>query len=182
MMKRTEKSKPNSRQKSTANSRQDKSIANDRQDKSRANGRQSKPKDCDRDKAKYGEKHTLEESSSQPGPKHPRTDAYVLEGQQKLKLGDVITTIPKIDFNEETVEYRNLSFTVQKDTEVIDGEVEGGTKINFYLKENQSEFSEKKRRLKELVKKHSERKSPRQLRSSDSESPEDRDDHTGQRS
>ena len=27
----------------------------------------------------------------------------------------MITTIPKIDFNEETVEYKNLRFTVQKD-------------------------------------------------------------------
>ena len=46
-MKRTEKSKANSRQ------------------KSRANGRQSKPKDYDRDKAKYEEKHSTEESCSQ---------------------------------------------------------------------------------------------------------------------
>merc|ERR1719208_318496 len=30
----------------------------------------------------------------------------------KLKLGDVITTIPTIGFNVETVEYKNLSFTV----------------------------------------------------------------------
>ena len=43
-MKRTEKSKANSRQKSRANGRQDKS-----RDKSRANSRQSKPKDYDRD-------------------------------------------------------------------------------------------------------------------------------------
>ena len=93
----------------------------------------------------------------------------------------MITTIPKIDFNEEVVEYKNLSFTVQKDTEVIHREVKGGTKITCYLKENGSEVSET-RRLKDLVKKHSERKPSRQLRSSDSESPEDRDDHTGQRS
>ena len=91
----------------------------------------------------------------------------------------MVTTITKIDFNEETVEYKNLSFTVQKDTEVIHGEGKGGTKITCYSKENQSEFSEK-RRLKDLAKKRSERKSSRQLRSSDSESPEDRDDHTGQ--
>ena len=44
------------------------------------------------------------------------------------------------------------SFTVQKDTEVIHREVKGGTKINCYLKENQSEFSET-RRLEDLVKK-----------------------------
>merc|ERR1712154_97622 len=30
----------------------------------------------------------------------------------KLKLGDVVTTIPTIGFNVETVEYRNLNFTV----------------------------------------------------------------------
>jgi len=30
----------------------------------------------------------------------------------KLKLGEVITTIPTIGFNVETVEYKNLSFTV----------------------------------------------------------------------
>ena len=30
----------------------------------------------------------------------------------KLKLGDVVTTIPTIGFNVETVEYKNVSFTV----------------------------------------------------------------------
>jgi ADP-ribosylation factor protein 1 len=30
----------------------------------------------------------------------------------KLKLGDVVTTIPTIGFNVETVEYRNVEFTV----------------------------------------------------------------------
>jgi len=30
----------------------------------------------------------------------------------KLKIGEVITTIPTIGFNVETVEYRNISFTV----------------------------------------------------------------------
>ena len=47
------------------------------------------------------------------------------------------------------------SFTVQKDTEVIHREVKGRTKINCYMKENQSEFSETCR-LKDLVKEHSE--------------------------
>merc|ERR1711968_416952 len=47
------------------------------------------------------------------------------------------------------------SFTVQKDTEVVHGEVKRGTKIICYLKEDQSEFLEE-RRLKDLVKKHSE--------------------------
>uniref|UniRef100_A0A0N5AUM5 ADP-ribosylation factor n=1 Tax=Syphacia muris TaxID=451379 RepID=A0A0N5AUM5_9BILA len=30
----------------------------------------------------------------------------------KLKLGDIVTTIPTIGFNVETVEYKNISFTV----------------------------------------------------------------------
>ena len=116
-MKRTEKSKANSRQKSKANSRQkskanrrQKSKANGKQDKSIANGKQSEPKDCDREKAKFEEKHITGESCSQPVPKHPRTDADVQQGQQELKLGEVITTIPTIDFNEETVEYKESSF------------------------------------------------------------------------
>merc|ERR1712040_6673 len=47
------------------------------------------------------------------------------------------------------------SFTVQKDTEYVHGEVKRGTKVICYLKEDQSEFLEE-RRLKDLVKKHSE--------------------------
>ena len=69
----------------------------------------------------------------------------MFRGKKEPKLGEVITTIPKIDFNEEPVEYKNQSFTVQKDTEVIHGEVEGGTEINCYLMDNQSEFTEKRR-------------------------------------
>merc|ERR1712224_536105 len=42
-----------------------------------------------------------------------------------------------------------------KDTEMVHGEVKRGTKIICYLKEDQSEFLEE-RRLKDLVKKHSE--------------------------
>merc|ERR1719449_498061 len=30
----------------------------------------------------------------------------------KLKLGEVLTTIPTIGFNVETVEYKNISFTI----------------------------------------------------------------------
>merc|ERR1712242_402199 len=47
------------------------------------------------------------------------------------------------------------SFTVQKDTEMVHGEVKRGPKVICYLKEDQSEFLEE-RRLKDLVKKHSE--------------------------
>ena len=38
-----------------------------------------------------------------------------------------------------------VSFTVQNDTEMFRGEVKRGTKIIFYLKEDQSEFSEERR-------------------------------------
>ena len=38
-----------------------------------------------------------------------------------------------------------MSLTVPNDTEVIHREVKGGTEINCYLKENQSEFSETRR-------------------------------------
>merc|ERR1712151_4752 len=47
------------------------------------------------------------------------------------------------------------SFTVQKDTEMVHGEVKRGTKVICFLKEDQSEFLEE-RRLKDLMKKHSE--------------------------
>merc|ERR1711910_164242 len=47
------------------------------------------------------------------------------------------------------------SFTVQKDTEQVHGEEKRGTKVICYLKKDQSEFVEE-RRLKDLVKKHSE--------------------------
>ena len=39
--------------------------------------------------------------------------------QYELKLGEVVTTIPTIDSNVGTVEWKNLSFIVQKDTEMI---------------------------------------------------------------
>merc|ERR1711862_1056584 len=47
------------------------------------------------------------------------------------------------------------SFTVLKDTEQVYGEIKRGTKIVCHLKEDQTEFLEE-RRLKDLVKKHSE--------------------------
>merc|ERR1712096_483170 len=47
------------------------------------------------------------------------------------------------------------SFTVMKDTDLTYGELKRGTKIILTLKEDQSEFLEE-RRLKDLVKKHSE--------------------------
>ncbi|KAF4693587.1 heat shock protein 90 [Perkinsus olseni] len=46
------------------------------------------------------------------------------------------------------------SFSVAKDTEFADGHIKRGTKVILYLKEDQTEFLEE-RRLKDLVKKHS---------------------------
>ena len=159
-MKRTEKSKANSRQKNKANSRKEKSKANSRQEKSKANSRQAreeqshqqareeqsqqqareeqsqqqareeqsqqqaeeqsmansrqgKPKDHDRDKAKYEEKHSTEESCSQPVPKHLRTDADVQQGQyEEARRSD--HDYPKIDFDEEIVEYKKIIQTAQE--------------------------------------------------------------------
>ena len=55
---------------------------------------QGTPKVYDRDKAKYEanyeEKHSTEDSCSQPVPKHLRTDADVQEVQWELKFDDVI--------------------------------------------------------------------------------------------
>ena len=64
---------------------------------------------------------------------------------------------------------------MQKDTEVIQGEIKGGTNEDHLLLKGEPVRSLGKRRLKVLVKTHSERKSSRQLRNSDSRSPEDRD-------
>ena len=118
---------------------------------------QSEPQDCDRDKAKYDEKHFKEKSCSQPVPKHPRTDAEVQEGQYERKLGEVFKTIPTIDFNVETVENKNLSFTVQKDTEVIlQRNQRGNERRSLVMSRRTSQNSREKRRLKDLVNKHSE--------------------------
>ena len=43
----------------------------------------------------------------------------------KLKLGEVVTTIPTVGFNVETVVYKNISFTVW--------DVGGQTKIRLLL-------------------------------------------------
>ncbi len=44
----------------------------------------------------------------------------------KLKLGEIVTTIPTIGFNVETVEYKNISFTVW--------DVGGQVKLNIYVR------------------------------------------------
>merc|ERR1712128_261951 len=72
-------------------------------------------------------------------------------------VSDKIRVISKHNDDEQYVweSAAGGSFTVQKDTEMVHGEVKRGTKVICYLKEDQSEFLEE-RRLKDLVKKHSE--------------------------
>merc|ERR1712153_54077 len=72
-------------------------------------------------------------------------------------VSDKIRVISKHNDDEQYVweSAAGGSFTVQKDTELVHGEVKRGTKIICYLKEDQSEFLEE-RRVKDLVKKHSE--------------------------
>merc|ERR1719482_1312104 len=72
-------------------------------------------------------------------------------------VSDKVRVISKNNDDEQYVweSAAGGSFTVQKDTEMVHGEVKRGTKIICYLKEDQSEFLEE-RRLKDLVKKHSE--------------------------
>merc|ERR1712194_593290 len=72
-------------------------------------------------------------------------------------VSDKIRVVSKHNDDEQYVweSAAGGSFTVQKDTEMVHGEIKRGTKIICYLKEDQSEFLEE-RRLKDLVKKHSE--------------------------
>merc|ERR1712195_260393 len=72
-------------------------------------------------------------------------------------VADKVRVISKNNDDEQYVweSAAGGSFTVQKDTEMVHGEVKRGTKVICYLKEDQSEFLEE-RRLKDLVKKHSE--------------------------
>merc|ERR1719160_106445 len=72
-------------------------------------------------------------------------------------VSDKVRVISKHNDDEQYVweSAAGGSFTVQKDTEMVHGEVKRGTKIICYLKEDQSEFLEE-RRVKDLIKKHSE--------------------------
>merc|ERR1711937_725391 len=72
-------------------------------------------------------------------------------------VSDKVRVISKHNDDEQYVweSAAGGSFTVQKDTEMVHGEVKRGIKVICYLKEDQSEFLEE-RRLKDLVKKHSE--------------------------
>merc|ERR1711964_193436 len=72
-------------------------------------------------------------------------------------VGDKVTVVSKSNDDEQYVweSAAGGSFTVMKDTDLTYGELKRGTKVILTLKEDQSEFLEE-RRLKDLVKKHSE--------------------------
>merc|ERR1739848_608416 len=74
-----------------------------------------------------------------------------------MGVSDEVRVVSKNNDDEQYVweSAAGGSFTVQKDTEQLHGEVKRGTKVICYLKEDQSEFLEE-RRLQDLVKKHSE--------------------------
>merc|ERR1719453_1075259 len=72
-------------------------------------------------------------------------------------VSDKVTVVSKSNDDEQYVweSAAGGSFTVIKDDDKVHGDLKRGTKIICTLKEDQSEFLEE-RRLKDLVKKHSE--------------------------
>ena len=61
----------------------------------------------------------------------------------KLKLGEVVTTIPTIGFNVETVEYKNISFTVpwRKAVEYFDRSTVVFQRAHAHCENTHTEFS-----------------------------------------
>merc|ERR1719326_1347122 len=72
-------------------------------------------------------------------------------------VSDKVTVVSKSNDDEQHVweSAAGGAFTVMKDDDKVHGDLKRGTKVICYLKEDQSEFLEE-RRLKDLVKKHSE--------------------------
>jgi len=73
------------------------------------------------------------------------------------RVADKVRVVSKNNDDEQYIWESGAggSFTVQNDTEMVHGEVRRGTKVICELKEDHSEFLED-RRLKDIVKKHSE--------------------------
>merc|ERR1711972_255100 len=78
-------------------------------------------------------------------------------GYSAYLIADKVQVVSKNNDDEQYIweSAAGGSFTVVKDTEQTYGEIKRGTKIICHLKEDQTEFLEE-RRLKDLVKKHSE--------------------------
>ena len=77
----------------------------------------------------------------------------------KLKLGEIVTTIPTIGFNVETVEYKNLSFTIwdvggqAKMRQIWENYARNIQGIIWMIDSNDSSrFAESKEELKNLLK------------------------------
>ncbi len=59
----------------------------------------------------------------------------------KLKLGDVVQTIPTIGFNVETVQYKNISFTMWDVVSKILGKRKIHSDLNCLIQFNHSKCS-----------------------------------------
>ena len=80
MLKRTEKSKANSRQKSKSQQQAEEQSQQQAEQQSQRQAGTANRRTANRDKVKYEEKHTTEEGGSQPVPD-------VQQGQYELQLG-----------------------------------------------------------------------------------------------
>ena len=76
-----EQSQQQAEEQSQQQARQEQSQRQAREERSQQQA--SEPKDCDRDKAKYEEKHTTEESCSKQVAKHPRKNADIQQGSTR---------------------------------------------------------------------------------------------------
>ena len=103
-MKRTEKSKANSRQSRKANQRTATELR-------RSTRRSTRISTQYRVRLQQPIQPAMQMSSSNPSSQ-PAPD--VQQVQYALKLDEVITTVPKIDFDEEIVEYEKIIPTARK--------------------------------------------------------------------